>query len=268
MHQFFSMDYFSTKANDKEGAAMNGLDGQVALVTGSMSGIGAGIAARLAEAGAIVVLNSRTTPETPVRFSGSENDAMHIACDVSDEVEVIKMIATIKERLGALDILVNCAATTVYVEHSDLKAISGDDWNRILGVNVIGPWNTIKAAEDLLRQSNNGVVINISSIGGVRPSLSSSIPYAVSKAGLNHLTALLARALGPEIRVNAVAPGFIQTPWTSGENWRQRRNHVEENAPLHRAGQPADVAEVCYGLITSRYVTGTVVNVDGGLSLI
>jgi ketoreductase RED2 len=247
---------------------MGEFTGQVALVTGSMSGMGEAIAARLAAEGATVVLNSRTTPETPVRFNGSDEDAMHVACDVSDEAAVIKMIAAIEARYGALDILVNNAGTTVMVPHDDLQGATSEIWNRILGVNIIGPWNTIKAAEKLLRASKNGNVVNISSIGGFRPALGSSVPYSVSKAGLNHLTQLLARSLGPDIRVNAIAPGFIETPWTSGEKWADRQRHVQEKAPLRRTGTAEDIAEACLGLIRSEYVTGAVLSVDGGLSLL
>jgi ketoreductase RED2 len=193
---------------------------------------------------------------------------MHVACDVSDENAVIKMIAEIEARYGALDILINNAGTTVVIPHDDLQGATNEIWNRILGVNIIGPWNTIKAAEHLLRKSKLGSVVNISSIGGFRPALGSSVPYSVSKAGLNQLTQLLARSLGPDIRVNAIAPGFIETPWTSGEKWAERQKHVQDKSPLRRTGSPADIAEACLGLIRSEYVTGAVLSVDGGLSLL
>jgi ketoreductase RED2 len=247
---------------------MGEFTGQVALVTGSMSGMGEAIAARLAAEGATVVLNSRTTPNSPIRFPGFTEDAMHVACDVSDENAVIKMIAEIEARYGALDILINNAGTTVVIPHDDLQGATNEIWNRILGVNIIGPWNTIKAAEHLLRKSKLGSVVNISSIGGFRPALGSSVPYSVSKAGLNQLTQLLARSLGPDIRVNAIAPGFIETPWTSGEKWAERQKHVQDKSPLRRTGSPADIAEACLGLIRSEYVTGAVLSVDGGLSLL
>ena len=257
-----SADCFNDR---KRESTVGEFSGKVALVTGSMSGIGAAIADRLAREGATVVLNSRSTPTVPVRLPGSDTDAMHVACDVADETAVAAMVTAVEERYGGLDILINCAGVTVFVPHDDLTSIEAADWTRILGVNIVGPWNTIKAAEHLLRRSDLGVAINISSMAGIRPA-GSSIPYAVSKAGLNHLTALLARALGPDIRVNAIAPGFVQTRWA--KDYNKRRLEIEVLAPLHRVGQPEEVAEVCIGLIRASYVTGQVVAVDGGLSLL
>jgi ketoreductase RED2 len=237
----------------------------VALVTGSRTGIGAAIAERLAREGTTVVLNSRHALASPVYRAGSASAAHHIACDVAREDSVAAMLAEIEAVYGRLDILVNCAGATVFVDHSNLAGVDSADWERIPAVNLIGPWNTVKCAEELLKASPLGSVINMSSMAGLRPA-GSSIPYAVSKAGLNHLTALQARALGPAIRVNAIAPGFIETPWTS--DYRGRRAEVQAAAPLRRVGQPEDVAELCLGLIRSEYVTGQVIPVDGGLSLL
>jgi ketoreductase RED2 len=233
---------------------MSSLDGAVALVTGSMSGIGQGIAERLSEAGATVVRNSRSVPA----------DALHLPGDVSDESAMRNIVATIADQHGGLDILVNCAGATKNVPHHDLGGISVEDWQRILGVNVIGAWNTVKAAEPYLRRSPVGAVVNISSMAGIRVT-GSSLPYSVSKAALNQLTRTLAKALGPDIRVNAVAPGLIDTPWTRG--WSERTEEVLALAPLGRIGTVADVAKVVLALIDADYVTGEIVTVDGGLSL-
>jgi ketoreductase RED2 len=142
--------------------------------------------------------------------------------------------------------------------------VTPDVWRRILDVNVLGTWQVTQAAVPLLRASGEGNVVIVSSLAGVRP-LGSSIPYAVSKAALNHLTVLLANVLGPQIRVNAVAPGLIDTPWT--ESWDDVRQATRAMAPLQRSGAPADVAEVVLGLVRSGYVTGQVVVCDGGLWL-
>ena len=244
---------------------MQDVTGQVALITGSTSGMGLAIAQRYAAEGVTVVLNSRTPPAEPIELPGMEATPLYLQGDVSDEAVVSDMIRQVGERYGRLDILVNNAGTTVFVDHDDLGGVTNDDWQRILGVNVIGAWNTVKAAEDLLRASALGVVINITSIAGLRP-VGSSIPYAVSKAGLNHLTTLLAKALGPDIRVNGIAPGFIETPWS--KDYTSRREQTERDAPLRRAGMPDDIAEVALAILRADYLTGQIIAVDGGLTLV
>jgi ketoreductase RED2 len=174
------------------------------------------------------------------------------------------MVSEVIRQHGRLDVVVNNAGATKVVPHADLDGISVADWNRILGVNVIGAWNVVKATAPYLRKSPLGAVVNVPSMAGIRVT-GSSLPYSVSKAALNQLTRALAKALGPEIRVNAVAPGFIETPWTVG--WGDRRQEVVDLTPLGRVGTPADVADVVAALITSTYVTGEIVTIDGGLSL-
>jgi len=244
---------------------MTTLVDRVAFITGSTSGMGLAIAQRLAREGATVVLNSRSTPEAPVRVGPDDAEAHHIAGDVADEYRVNEMIAEIEDRYGRLDIVVNNAGTTVFVDHSDLAGVTNDDWQRILNVNIVGAWNTVRAAERLLRDSKAGVVINVTSIAGSRPT-GSSIPYAVSKERLKHLTVLLARSLSPDIRVNAIAPGYIDTPWT--KDYLDRRDEVIRDAPLRRVGVPDDVAGIALALVLAEYVTGEIVTVDGGLSLV
>ena len=162
-------------------------------------------------------------------------------------------------------VLINNAGTTEVIAHPDLAAATAAVWRRLYDVNVIAPFVLVTAAEAALRTAAPGCVVNISSVAGVRPT-GSSIPYAASKAALNHQTRLLAKALGPGIRVNAVAPGLIQTPWT--QDWDDLHGLVTAVAPLRRSGTPADVAEVVLGLVRSTYVTGEVIVVDGGLGLV
>jgi len=130
-------------------------------------------------------------------------------------------------------------------------------------VNVFGTWAMSVAAMEALRESQ-GSIVNITSIAGVRPT-GSSIPYAASKAALNHLTVLLAKVVGPDVRVNAVAPGLVDTPWT--KDWDFAREVIRQVAPLKRSGQPDDVAEVVLALTRAAYVTGQVVCVDGGTTI-
>ena len=178
--------------------------------------------------------------------------------------DAVRLIEEVVAAHGRLDILVNNAGTTAVIPHNDLEAASPDVWRRIFDTNVIGTWQVTVAAVPHLRMSGHGQVVNVSSLAGERP-VGSSIPYACSKAALSHMTRLLANTLGPDIRVNAVAPGLVDTPWTA--DWTVVREFVKSQAPLQRSATPEDVAEVIMGLARSNYVTGEVVLVDGGLSL-
>ena len=233
-------------------------------MTGSSSGIGAAIARALAAAGATVVVNSASSVADGERLAAELPDASYIQADIGDPQQVDRLVAGAIERHGRLDILVNNAGVTEVIAHHDLEAVTDEVWNRILKVNVVGTWNVTRAAVPHLRAGGDGIVVNVTSLAGVRP-VGSSIPYAVSKAALNHLTLLLANTLGPEIRVNAVAPGLIDTPWT--EDWDVIRQVVRDSSPLRRSGRPEDVADACLGLIGSRYATGQVLLVDGGMAL-
>ena len=242
---------------------MGRFDDKVALITGSSSGIGRAIAQRLADEGARVVVNSVRSVEAGEELAASLPDARYVQADVAVEEEADHLVARTVEHFGRLDILVNNAGATTRIPHHDLDAVDAAHFLRTLEVNLVAPWNVTRAAAPHLR-SNGGDVVNVSSLAGVRPT-GSSIPYATSKAGLNHLTRLLANALAPDVRVNAIAPGLIATPWT--EDWQDMHRAVEARAPLQRVGTPDDIAEVCLGLLTSGYVTGEVVVADGGIHL-
>ena len=244
---------------------MSDLTGRVALVTGSSSGIGAAVATALAALGASVVVNSVSSVVDGQQLAASLPDATYVQADVADPAGARHLVDATVEHFGRLDVVINNAGTTAVIPHDDLDAATKEVWDRILAVNVLGTWNVIQAAAPHLRATGDGVIINVTSLAGVRP-VGSSIPYAVSKAALNHLTVLLANTLGPEIRVNAVAPGLIDTPWTS--DWEAVRNRVRETAPLRRSGRPEDVADACVGLIGARYATGQVLVVDGGVALL
>ena len=240
------------------------LQGKVAIVTGSASGIGAAVARSLAAEGAAVVVNSSKSAAAGQAVAGSLPRAIYVQADVADDGACVALAAAARAEFGRIDVLVNNAGTTKVIPHADLEAATDEVWLRILGVNVLGPWHMTRACVPALRESGDGTVINITSVAGLRPS-GSSIPYAVSKAGLNHLTVLLASVLGPEIRVNAVAPGLVDTPWTAG--WDAVRERVRARAPLGRSAVPEDVAEAVMGLVRARFVTGQVVTVDGGMAL-
>ncbi len=239
------------------------LGGHVALVTGSSSGIGEEVARAFARAGASVLVNSATSVEAGRAVAESLPDALYVQGDITAVGQCEALVAAALGRWGHLDTLVNNAGATEVIAHHDLAAADLAVWRRIFEVNVFGTWAMTCAAVPALRQSR-GSVVNVTSIAGLRPT-GSSIPYASSKAALNHQTVLLAKALGPEVRVNAVAPGLIDTPWTA--DWDLVRQAVTEVAPLKRSGRPGDVAPVVVALATGAYVTGQIVAVDGGLTL-
>ncbi len=158
----------------------------------------------------------------------------------------------------------NNAGTTKVIPHADLDAATEEIFRHILDVNLIGTFELTKLALPHLRATGAGSVVNVTSIAGLRPT-GSSVPYAVSKAALNHLTALLANVTGPEVRVNAVAPGLIRTPWTA--DWGPIHDLMSSRAPLGRSGEPDDIAAAIADVAANPYLTGQVVVVDGGLSL-
>lgn len=240
------------------------LNDRVVIVTGSTSGIGEAVARRCAAAGAGVVVNSVSSVEAGERLAEELPDAVYVRGDISERSAVEALVAAARERWGRLDGLVNNAGTTVQIPMPEIERITEEHWRRILEVNVIGTFMLSQASLPLLRESDDGWIINITSIAGIRQT-GSSIPYAVSKAALDHLTTLLAKYAGDEVRVNAVAPGLVATPWTS--DWDDLKGIVTAMAPLHRVATPDDVADACQAMIMSRYVTGQTLLVDGGTGL-
>jgi NAD(P)-dependent dehydrogenase (short-subunit alcohol dehydrogenase family) len=239
------------------------MSSRVALVTGSSSGIGAEVARRLAAEGLHVVVTSRSSVEAG-RAVADEVGGTYLQADLADPEAARRLVDQVLDVHGRLDVLVNNAGTTEVIPHADLATATPEIWRRLYEVNVIAPFVLITAAEAALRAAAPGCVINVSSLAGVRP-VGSSIPYAASKAALNHTTRLLAVTLGPDVRVNAVAPGLVDTPWTA--DWDTVRDFVRSQAPLRRSASPGDVAEVVMGLVRATYVTGEVVVIDGGLGL-
>lgn len=233
----------------------------VAVVTGSTSGIGRAIAERLAAEGYGVVVNSVSSVEAGEELAASLPDARYHRADVSDEGEAQGLVDACVSAYGRLDVLVNNAGQTKRIPHQDVEAVDAALFRHVLDVNVVGAWSVTRAAVPHLKATGSGQVINVSSVAGLRPS-GSSIPYATSKAALNQLTKLLAKALGPEIRVNGLAPGLIDTPWTTA--WDDAKERVARTAPMRRVGVPEDVATACALLLQSTHVTGVIVPVDGG----
>lgn len=245
----------------------------VALVTGAARGIGRATALALARAGYDVVIN----------FSRSREQAQAVAreaealgarpllqqADVADEPRVRAMVQAIRDSFGRLDALVNNAGTTVDTPPSDLDGLSMDDWDRVFAVNVRGLFQVTRACVPLLRQAPHAAIVNLASVAGLRPTLQ-PLPYAASKAAVVNLTRTLAGALGPRIRVNAVAPGWIAGEWMEralGEQYESLMARRARYTPLKRCATPDDVAETIVSLIVDqRFVNGEVIVIDGGYS--
>lgn len=240
------------------------LSGHAVIVTGSSSGIGEAVARRLDALGAGIVVNSATSVDAGQQIASALRDAVYVQGDVGDPATAAALVGAAEQRWGRLDGLVNNAGVTTDIPLSDIDAVTPEHWEEVLRTNVVGTFLVTQAALELLRAADDGWVINITSIAGVRQT-GSSLPYAVSKAALNHLTSLLAKHVGGGVRVNAVAPGLVATPWT--EEWQAQKDGVAAMAPLHRVATPDDIAEACLGLIASRYTTGQTLLVDGGLGL-
>jgi ketoreductase RED2 len=241
------------------------LTGKAVIITGSSSGIGAAVARRLASLGAGIVVNSASSAEAGQRVAAELADAVYVQGDIGDPATAAALIAAAEQRWGHLDGLVNNAGVTVDVPLDDIDAVTTDHWDKVLRTNVVGTFLVSQAALPLLRRAGDGWIVNITSLAGIRQT-GSSLPYAVSKAALGHLTAIMAKHAGGGVRINAVAPGLVATPWT--EHWHDRKAGVELVAPLHRVATPEDIAEACLAVITTRYATGQTFLVDGGLGLV
>ena len=240
----------------------------VALITGSTSGIGAAIARRLSMEGFSVVLHSRNSTEAGHALVRELGSAAYVQADLADDADRVRLIRESIAVWGKLDVLINNAGVSRVIPHNDLAAATSDIWKELHEVNVVAPFRLVAEAEAELRNAavrgRPGCVVNISSHAGVRPK-GASIPYAATKAALNHVTRLLALSLAPDIRVNAIAPGLVDTPLTS--NWTQAQQLWKEQAPMRRAASPEDIAQAVSMLVASDYMTGEIVLLDGGLNL-
>ncbi|ONI67868.1 short-chain dehydrogenase [Kribbella sp. ALI-6-A] len=235
---------------------------RVALVTGSASGIGAATARRFAADGMTVVVHSRTSRDAGEALA-AELGGSYLQADLGDDEQAAGLVPAVLAEYGRLDVLVNNAGISWPVPHAELDGLSAADWRKLLDVNLIAPWLLCTAAVPALRETG-GCVVNVTSHAGVRPK-GSSIAYAASKAALNHVTKLLAAALGPDVRVNAVAPGLVDTPLTA--TWTDAHTLWKTRSPMGRAARPEDVADLIAAVVANSYLTGEVILLDGGLNL-
>jgi len=244
-----------------------------ALVTGAATGIGRSAAIALAKNGYDVVVNfSRSEDAAKITANEAETAGARTLlyrADVSDDTRVRAMLAATEKEFGRLDVLINNAGTTVDVDPKNFDDMTVEAWNRVFAVNVLGLFLVTRVATPLLKKSPNGCIVNTCSIAGLRPS-AQPLPYAASKAAVANLTKTLANALGPQIRVNAVAPGWIEGEWmkrTLAENYEGLIARRAKYTPLKRCCTEEDVADSMLSLILhNRFVTGEIIIVDGGFS--
>ncbi len=243
-----------------------------ALITGAATGIGRAAAVALAAAGYDVAINysrsEQAARETAALALAKGAKTLLYRCDVSDDPAVRKMLAAVEREFGRLDALVNNAGTTSNVKPSDFEAMTTEEWDRVFAVNVRGMFQVTRAAAPLLKAAR-GSIVNTASIVGLRPG-PQPLPYAASKAAVVSLTKLLALNLAPDVRVNAVAPGWMEGDWMQrmlGDRYEDLMARRAKSTPLRRCATAEDVAEVMVSLITSnRFVNGEIVVIDGGFS--
>jgi NAD(P)-dependent dehydrogenase (short-subunit alcohol dehydrogenase family) len=237
------------------------LAGRVAIVTGGGTGLGAATCRHLADARVKVAVGWSRSRDDAEAVAASLPDAIAVGADVRDEAAVAEMVADVERRLGPVDLLVNNAGITAYVAYDDLDGISVDDWERILGVNLIGPWICSKAVAPGMRSRGQGAIVNVASDAALTAD-GSSIPYVASKAGLVALTRTLALGLAPAIHVNAVAPGWMDTPWLDRyvpeDRLKELRDGTEPSVPVDVAA-----AEIVH-LLGADDLTGVVVQLEPG----
>jgi 3-oxoacyl-[acyl-carrier protein] reductase len=241
---------------------------KVVLVTGSATGIGRAVAVRFAKEGFAVAVNysrsEKEANETLAEVQKHGVPAILCKASVADELAVRGMVGRCRDELGGLDVLVNNAGTTHFIDHTNLDALTDGVWDDIFGVNMLGTFYCIRAAMPLL-QERAGNVVNITSVAGLQGH-GSSIPYAASKAAVNCMTKSLARAFGPTVRINAVAPGPVLTRWLA--NHMDRVAQALPGTPMGRAAVPEDIADTVWFLAQgTNLMTGQIVVVDGGRTM-
>ena len=254
------------------------LKNAVCIVTGSASGIGAASAVMLAARGARVVVNyskSETAARATLKaceaagalFGG---ETLLVKADVAEDADCRRLAQSALDKWGRIDALVNNAGATKFANHADLEALSAEDFQRIYAVNVVGAYQMVRACAAAMKQGGRGAVVNVSSIAG-KNGMGSSMAYAASKGALNTLTLSLARSLGPEIRVNTVCPGLIDTKWVRdgyGARFAAVEARYRQGTALGRLGTPEEVAGVIVWLIEGAdLITGETIMVDSGMHM-
>ena len=243
------------------------LKGTVAVITGGSGGLGGRICNALADEGAnIAVLYNTGRKQAEANVEELLNkgvDAIAITCDVTDQDSVSSAIEETLRKFGKIDILVNDAGYNKWIPFSDLDSMTHEEWTKIFDVNLTGPMFCIKAVVPTMRKRGIGRIINISSVAGLEPT-GSSIPYAVAKSALIHLTKCMAVGLGPEIQVNCIAPGFLEGTKMSDNLEPEYQQQAVDKAVLKRAADKDDVAMQVVSFCKTDSITGQTLAIDSG----
>jgi 3-oxoacyl-[acyl-carrier protein] reductase len=245
------------------------LRGKVALITGGGTGVGRAISHSFVREGAVVALNYSKSEADAIKTStelqqlGGKSSI--VKADVSSDQQVREMVRQVHQQWGRIDILVNNAGFTRFIDHANLEAMEEEIWDRIFAVNLKGVFFCCRAVAALMKQQGSGRIINIASVAGLTGN-GSSIAYCAAKSGVISVTKSLARVMAPEVTVNAIAPGLIDTRWLDGvARADAMRQNFKNAALLKRVGTPEDVAEVALSMAADwNFVTGQIVVVDGG----
>jgi 3-oxoacyl-[acyl-carrier protein] reductase len=247
---------------------------KVAVITGGGTGVGRATSVALAKLGYDVIVNysrSRSDADDTVReLTALGVKAFAFQADVANDSECRAMVEFTVTELGRVDVLVNCAGTTEFIPFQDLESVTDEVWDRLYKVNVVGAFHCARAVQKPMLASGGGMIVNVSSVAA-QLGQGSSIPYCCTKAAIDNLTVSLARTLAPKIRVNGIAPGFIDGRWTKaglGEKFDGIKQAYEQTLPLAQVCQPEDIADGIVSLITgSKLVTGQTLTVDAGMMI-
>ena len=246
------------------------LKGKSVLVTGGSRGVGAATALILARAGSDVAVNYNASAEAAGQVVDACQKAgvraIALQGDVAKDATCRKLVAETVNSFGRLDVLINNAGTTRFIDFQDLESVTDEVWERLFAVNLKGPFQCVRAAREHLAANDGGVIVNTASVAGI-VGAGSCIPYAASKAALINMTISLARTLGPEIRVNAVAPGFIEGDWLKqglGADYERARTAKAAEGLLDAVSTPEDIAQGILAMVTANKVTGHTLVVDAG----
>jgi 3-oxoacyl-[acyl-carrier protein] reductase len=244
------------------------LKGAVALVTGGNGGLGQRICHALAREGvhiAVMYAQSREQAEGVAREIATSHQvsASAFGCDITDQSQVEQLVSDVTRRFGSLDILVNDAAFNKAIPFTDLDSLTMEVWDKIMAVNLTGPMRLTKAVAPVMKRQGRGRVVNISSVAGLGPT-GSSIAYAVSKAGLIHLTRCMAVALAPETLVNCVAPGLLEGTRATANLRQEQIDRASSGSLLKKAADKDDCADMVVTMCRTETMTGQTVVIDAG----